>query len=659
MSFVRRTLLSLIVCLMIAFSLQAQDPIQQIVDKAIEAANAAIPTLGNPDSWLWEQLPVTNSTTLGCPFASGTSLPNPVTPYRISLTYGADAYFVHVSADRALVQLCDPKFPAAGATATPFPPGQPTPTLDPSAVQPCTLSPLSTFSNVRSAPSTEAAVVETIFENSVHPVLGISSDSLWYLIPQGWVSSTVANVSANCANLPVSTVVIVGGTPAAAPSEIVYTCPPDFAGYLRPRITIGFGTAQIDTGGAPNRLRDLPATIGAQIGVIQPGRRFDQVISGPACNEGFVWWYVSIDGVQGWTAESNFATGEYFIAPTAGTEAAASTATAPDSGLAPVLLESPYPFVQLAAGSLQDSPLKQVVFSADNGFVLVSTETAGFGGAVTGAVSEIPLSTRELSPRTVNLTTPIVLMKLAPDNSLMVADSGGTVSFISLEVLEVIRSLEGIFTAPFGGLVDLSPDGSRIAAFDAGAVRLIDAANGQEIVSAPVTVEGASQLRFSPDGSRIALLAPGGIALWESQTLSALAPLPPDATFAFDAMAFNPANGLLLTTRCARSADRCQESQLGLWDTDRAQLLGVVPTNTGQITALIFSPEARFIAAGDENGIILLRRGDTGEEIAALQGAAAPVEALTFSADSRILVAAYGGENSSLWLWDLNELLVE
>ena len=74
-----------------------------------------------------------------------------------------------------------------------------------------------------------------------------------------------------------------------------------------------YGVVRGDT--TPNNLRDQPAT-GEILGQLQPGDMF-LVIEGPECVDGLYWWKVdNLDGVVGWTAESD--SQAYWVNPTLG-----------------------------------------------------------------------------------------------------------------------------------------------------------------------------------------------------------------------------------------------------------------------------------------------------------------------------------------------------
>lgn len=105
-----------------------------------------------------------------------------------------------------------------------------------------------------------------------------------------------------------------------------------------PETRLTAGGQGIVTPGAPNRLRDAASTSGALIGEIPGGATFN-VLEGPECSGGFLWWRVSYQGTEGWTVEGNAES--YFVNPVvqAGSATApASTEPAPtDCALSPRL----------------------------------------------------------------------------------------------------------------------------------------------------------------------------------------------------------------------------------------------------------------------------------------------------------------------------------
>ena len=102
------------------------------------------------------------------------------------------------------------------------------------------------------------------------------------------------------------------------PTSAATNCPPDFAGYLPPKLQVG-GQGRIGTGGTPNRMRALPSVNGQQIGLIQPGEMVT-ILDGPSCDEGshIIFWRVNDQGTIGWTAEGQ-PPSNYFLDSVGGT----------------------------------------------------------------------------------------------------------------------------------------------------------------------------------------------------------------------------------------------------------------------------------------------------------------------------------------------------
>ncbi len=172
----------------------------------------------------------------------------------------------------------------------------------------CFLRPSKDFANVRSSPATTGQRVARIYPNQIYIALGRSFGGDWLFFNQGWVSQAVVELIGDCSDLPVL-------DPQSAGSGTVFFCPPEYTGYLPPRITIGRANARIAAGSIPNRLRAQPSITAAQIGEIPTGRTLDAVVDGPACKENFVWWQVQVDGRVGWTAESDVKANVYYIEP--------------------------------------------------------------------------------------------------------------------------------------------------------------------------------------------------------------------------------------------------------------------------------------------------------------------------------------------------------
>ncbi len=340
----------------------AQGLSDEAFEATISAANQRVPGLGRPDRWEFEILLPSTDSAVMCRLVPGFKTDTTRQPFIVSLFYGETTYTLHAADDGSIIQPCDPQLGNIGM--------QPLPAL-PRAADACTVTPGNgEFANVRLVPEVEAEQTGTITGEQL--VLGRNEDTTWYLVESGWVAGTVVSTAGDCSpnilpardpNIVTYTLTVpaagstTNGTPIAAiPSD--FTCPPNFEGYLTPRITTGQITAQVEQGGLPNTLRTLPTTESEQVGQIQPGRRIDRVWNGPQCSSGFVWWDVQVDGVRGWTAESSAADNTYFLAPTTG-----SAATPPPTPASEV---AQLPAAAATAITLQNIPSVENTFTVDD-----------------------------------------------------------------------------------------------------------------------------------------------------------------------------------------------------------------------------------------------------------------------------------------------------
>lgn len=87
-------------------------------------------------------------------------------------------------------------------------------------------------------------------------------------------------------------------------------CPPDFDGYLTPRLQSGERARSLAN--VQLNIRPQPTTQRARLGVLPPGTTFT-VAEGPRCGDGFVWWQV--EESAGWVAEGDPRTESYWLEP--------------------------------------------------------------------------------------------------------------------------------------------------------------------------------------------------------------------------------------------------------------------------------------------------------------------------------------------------------
>gem|GEM_PF-2615139 len=84
--------------------------------------------------------------------------------------------------------------------------------------------------------------------------------------------------------------------------SVGWTSIPQCDGSLPSRLIAGQNGKIITN--PPNRIRENPSTSSEILGEIPINEQFS-ILRGAVCEDGFTWWFVNYNGIEGWTAESN------------------------------------------------------------------------------------------------------------------------------------------------------------------------------------------------------------------------------------------------------------------------------------------------------------------------------------------------------------------
>ena len=512
----------------------------------------------------------------------------------------------------------------------------------------CFISPAAAFSNVRSQPNVESAQVAQIFENAIFQVTARNTAADWYYIQPGWVAARVTTQIGDCTSVTVNDSIVGTGFAEDLPGDLdesvaqalaEYPCPIDFADYMRPRLSVGFANAQVEIGNTPNTLRSYPNvddSIGQRLGVIQPGRVIDRIISGPACNQGFVWWLVEIDGQIGWTAESNAASDDYYIEPMNGdqpatTDTTTDTVTVDENTI--VLSE--------------DGAITDLVFNGDGSRLFIGSDIAGFGDGRNGLVTVWNMSTNASEGR-IDVPTGIIGLDYASEaDVLMVAANNNVITFYSASDpnIPVVSTLNNVYDESALRVLDIviSPDGSYfvvLECFDTNCTttksRVINTVDGSERFATDFSfdVGWMSSLAISPDGSTLAVAGGAGIAFINmgDGTQSGFYEL--DGALRMNKIAFNRDGSQIYFVGC--KADPCNEGRIDLVDVNSATLLGTAASHGSEASDVTVNPDGTRFATFSLREIIL-RNAVTGIDIATYDAGGA-VTSMTFTPDGSQLV---------------------
>jgi len=296
-----------------------------------------------------------------------------------------------------------------------------------------------------------------------------------------------------------------------------------------------------------------------------------------------------------------------------------------------------------------DEGYQEVAFSPD-GSQLVFTSSAGD--------NQSSVTVWDVEVNSLIRTFPILLLttdgKLSPDGAR--AAAGGEDGRVTVWETATGRQIAEQRVPDEGGIwqVAFSPDGSYIAlGTGSGEVRLWDGSEASP-VSDPLGRHGGevSALAFNGDGTLLASgAADGTVQLWNPATRQPVGDLfvytislTGDPT-TVRSLAFRP-DGVVLAVTGLRT--------VGLWDIERAAWNGLpLSAHSGNIFALVYSPDGQLLASGGDDGVVRLLGSSSGETVAELPLSSTQlVQALTFSPDGSRLVA--GQRAGTITAWELS-----
>lgn len=516
-----------------------------------------------------------------------------------------------------------------------------------------------------------------IYPDGEYVVYVASDGTVVQLCDSKFTSATVPTATPNVAiasPTPASAIVPTitpNVPPTAIPSLATtlqnYACPPNFVGYLTPRLKAGERTARVGSGGLPNTLRSQPVandSIGQRLGTIQPSRTLDRVLNGPACSGGIVWWYVEIDAKQGWTAESNANDGEYYLEPTPGNEV--TTATSP-SVTAP------------ASSTVGRAVQKREDTSSPNQVVYTTNETILVSEVILGATPEqttyvlVEYDAQGIpTDKGIASLAPINDIQVLKDGTIAVSTGDGTITLYDASYA-VIRTINGLPVLPsIPALTELTPDGKFIAYTDCPtgvtlgvcpqtsvSLRAID--NVTPLWSFPIPQGNTPiKLGFNTTGDLLGIHGFNGLLLIDRITgvqqgfLSNTTP-----QFGMLDFAFNPTDGNVITTICKSALPQqgCAVGEVTLWSTATNQPLGIVETNNANPLFVRYDNAGTRIFVADSTGTVVIRNAQTGELLDTLQASTAIVPPATVSfdispEDTQLAVVTIDGK---ITLWEIGQ----
>ena len=209
--------------------------------------------------------------------------------------------------------------------------------------------------------------------------------------------------------------------------------------------------------------------------------------------------------------------------------------------------------------------------------------------------------------------------------------------------LEIDQSFLNVSTIGNGVIKEIAflPEGDRIAVataigvslFDTQAINRIDFKNFPEIIAS---------IDFSADGQFLATGSASGVQVWSSEGIVLIDAIE-ESFQGVEMVRFGPTADIILAVSA--------QQRILLWDraqnSSRTFALANAP-----ITELTFSPNGTYLAAGLENGNLLIWEYESGTLIQTLDGHTDQVNAAIFTRDERTL--ATGSADQTVRIWDIN-----
>lgn len=226
------------------------------------------------------------------------------------------------------------------------------------------------------------------------------------------------------------------------------------------------------------------------------------------------------------------------------------------------------------------------------------------------------------------------------------SDGGG--SSVSLSE---IKTGNQVRAAEFDGYLSsvlISPDGRVFGLVDhIGAIHLWDGENGEPVPvfsdarSRAVGCRFAQVIAFSPDGRFFAAGEEDAVYVWDFEKKELVQVLGEHSHIS--ALSYNP-DGTLLAV--------ADDGKIQIWDPDLGEKLRVVEGLHG-VQNLIFSPDGRFLVGDNNTRTLWIADVNTGARLADFYIADAWFRCLSFSPDSRQILAL--SEEARLYRWLLDE----
>ena len=205
-----------------------------------------------------------------------------------------------------------------------------------------------------------------------------------------------------------------------------------------------------------------------------------------------------------------------------------------------------------------------------------------------------------------------------------------------------IETTESVEILAFSGDGDTLVSGAR---WPNAAIRLWDAATGEEKLSITEGLDSVDHLAYSFDGTTVA--SAGGlfdtnIYLWDAATGELKQTLPGD-DFEISSIAFSR------DSKTLASSGGIGDTAIRLWDVPTGEQKGSLSGHTSKVVSLAFSPDEATLASGSQDGSIRFWDFTEAAEKASITGHTSGINHVAFSPDGGTLVSV---NYHTVELWD-------
>jgi WD40 repeat protein len=218
--------------------------------------------------------------------------------------------------------------------------------------------------------------------------------------------------------------------------------------------------------------------------------------------------------------------------------------------------------------------------------------------------------------------------------------------------------------------VAYSPDGMLLAERTSQSIDLWDSRRHRRVARLPIPKQSLGRVSFSPDGKWLAAMyrdrwqEQGGkvehdngstIVIWDlARRAVAMRLRNPDQVLS--EMAFSPDGKTLAvgeTEHWDRENTESPATGMVLWDLQRGIRLSRLEGHRGQVNAVVFSPNGRWLVSGGSDNAVILWDAIGGKQINKLYGHTNEIRDLAFSPDGKFLTS--GSKDGSIISWDVNQ----